>query len=124
MNWEEEADSGTSRLLGYEGITVTGADPTWIARCHGKPVGVMGTTGYRQLEHAQQAAEKHAAARAGDDCHSKTKWTTDELTQDYDVIAFAAPFCIVVRRSDNVRGSMQFARDDGGVRRYSDFRAE
>jgi len=35
-------------------------------------------------------------------------WSTDELRQDFSVIGFAAPFIVVVRKSDNVKGSMMF----------------
>lgn len=35
-------------------------------------------------------------------------WTTDELTAEFSVVGFAAPFVVVVRKSDNVKGSMMF----------------
>jgi len=35
-------------------------------------------------------------------------WSTSELQQDFSVIGFAAPFVVVVRKSDDVRGSMMF----------------
>jgi hypothetical protein len=35
-------------------------------------------------------------------------WTTDELQRDFDVQGFAAPFVVVVRKSDGLRGSLQF----------------
>ena len=35
-------------------------------------------------------------------------WDTAELSADYEVLGFAAPFVVVVRKSDGVRGSLQF----------------
>ncbi len=35
-------------------------------------------------------------------------WDTTELQEDFTVVGFAAPFIIVVRKSDNVRGSLTF----------------
>ncbi len=35
-------------------------------------------------------------------------WDTTELQQDYDVTGFCAPFVVVTRKSDNVRGSLEF----------------
>jgi hypothetical protein len=46
-------------------------------------------------------------------------WTTEELTEQFDVIAFAAPFCKVKRRSDGVEGYLQFKHSP---RVYFDFR--
>lgn len=36
------------------------------------------------------------------------RWTTEELTRDYDVLGFSAPFVVVRRRSDGVKGSLEF----------------
>lgn len=36
------------------------------------------------------------------------KWTTDEMQRDFEVIGFAAPFVVVRRRSDGVKGSLEF----------------
>ena len=38
-------------------------------------------------------------------------WDTAALKQDFEVLAFAAPFVIVKRRSDGVRGSLEFTHD-------------
>jgi hypothetical protein len=46
------------------------------------------------------------------------KLTTDEMVAKYEVISFAAPFVIVKRRSDGVKGSMSF---DHRPRFYYDF---
>ncbi len=35
-------------------------------------------------------------------------WTTQELGQNFDVLGFAAPFVVVRRRSDGMRGSLEF----------------
>jgi hypothetical protein len=35
-------------------------------------------------------------------------WTTQELGQDFQVEGFAAPYCIVRRKSDGQRGSLMF----------------
>ena len=35
-------------------------------------------------------------------------WSTDELREEFEVVGFMAPLVVVRRRSDNVRGSMEF----------------
>lgn len=35
-------------------------------------------------------------------------WTTDQLTAEFSVISFLAPFVHVVRKADGVRGTMMF----------------
>lgn len=35
-------------------------------------------------------------------------WDTSQLQDDFEVIGFAAPFVVVRRRSDGVRGSLMF----------------
>jgi len=35
-------------------------------------------------------------------------WNTSELTRDFKVVGFAAPFAVVVRKSDGVEGSVKF----------------
>lgn len=35
-------------------------------------------------------------------------WDTAELGRDFEVLGFAAPFVVVRRRSDGVRGSLMF----------------
>lgn len=35
-------------------------------------------------------------------------WDTTQLQQDFYVEGFGAPFVVVTRKSDNVRGSLQF----------------
>ena len=36
-------------------------------------------------------------------------WTTDELREDFEVIAFLAPYVMVKRRSDGATGTMMFS---------------
>jgi hypothetical protein len=38
-------------------------------------------------------------------------WDTSELQNDYQVLGFMAPFVIVRRRVDGVRGSLMFQND-------------
>ncbi len=35
-------------------------------------------------------------------------WDTAALQRDFEVLGFAAPFCVVRRRSDGKRGSLEF----------------
>ena len=35
-------------------------------------------------------------------------WNTSELQEEFTVLGFAAPFCIVQRKCDGVRGSLMF----------------
>lgn len=35
-------------------------------------------------------------------------WTTSELTEDFEVLGFLAPFVVVRRRADGVLGSVEF----------------
>jgi hypothetical protein len=35
-------------------------------------------------------------------------WDTQELTRDYEVLGFSAPYVVVRRRADGVRGSLEF----------------
>ena len=36
---------------------------------------------------------------------------TDELTRDFTVDGFMAPFVVVIRKSDGVKGTLQFQHD-------------
>lgn len=49
------------------------------------------------------------------------EWDTDGLQRDFDVVGFAAPFVVVVRKSDGVKGTLEFAHSP---RRYFDFRKD
>jgi len=35
-------------------------------------------------------------------------WTTDELSVDFEVIGFMAPLVVVRRKSDGIKGSLEF----------------
>lgn len=35
-------------------------------------------------------------------------WTTEGLKRDFVVEGFAAPYVVVIRKKDNVRGTLQF----------------
>lgn len=35
-------------------------------------------------------------------------WSTDEITEDFTVLGFMAPFVIVRRKSDGIKGSLEF----------------
>lgn len=38
-------------------------------------------------------------------------WDTEELVQDFEVLGFLAPYCVVRRRADNQLGSLAFQHD-------------
>jgi len=59
----------------------------------------------REMCEAMRAADPDKAALEAE--HGKV-WTTDELTADFSVEGFMAPFVVVTRRADGVRGSMMF----------------
>lgn len=44
--------------------------------------------------------------------------TTDEMLAEYEVLGFALGFCIVQRKSDGVKGTLDF---DHAPRRYYNF---
>jgi len=48
---------------------------------------------------------------ARDAAAADVKLTTDELREQYEVIGFMAPFVVVKRRSDGVKGSMEFTHN-------------
>jgi hypothetical protein len=35
-------------------------------------------------------------------------WDTGQLSEDFEVLGFLAPFAVVVRKSDGVKGSLEF----------------
>jgi hypothetical protein len=35
-------------------------------------------------------------------------WDTDQLTEDFEAIGFMAPYIVVRRRADGVKGSLEF----------------
>lgn len=48
-------------------------------------------------------------------------WSTEEMSQDFDALGFMAPYIIVRRKSDGVRGSLEFCHSP---RLYFNFEAE
>ena len=48
-------------------------------------------------------------------------WSTEELTKDFDALGFMAPYIIVRRKSDGLRGSLEFRHSP---RFYFNFQAE
>jgi hypothetical protein len=58
----------------------------------------------------QRLAEINAAAggREALEARHGQVWNTQELTRDYEVLGFAAPYVVVRRRVDGVRGSLEF----------------
>ena len=38
-------------------------------------------------------------------------WDTDQVREDFEVLGFMAPFVVVRRKSDGVRGSLMFQHD-------------
>lgn len=49
---------------------------------------------------------------------------TTQLQQQFTVISFLAPYVLVERKSDGQRGTLEFWRNDDGVRVYGKFQAE
>ena len=47
--------------------------------------------------------------------------TTDEMLAEYDVLGFAYYMCVVQRKSDGVKGTLDFSNDQNGIRRYYNF---
>lgn len=35
-------------------------------------------------------------------------WDTQQLQEDFKVVGFSAPFVVVIRKSDGVKGSLEF----------------
>jgi hypothetical protein len=46
--------------------------------------------------------------RAGIEIEHGQVWSTDEMVMDFEVIGFLAPFCDVIRKSDGMRGTLEF----------------
>lgn len=38
-------------------------------------------------------------------------WDTEQLSQDFEVIGFLAPYVVVRRRADGVKGSLEFQHE-------------
>lgn len=48
-------------------------------------------------------------------------WSTDEMSRDFEAIGFMAPFIVVRRKADRVRGSLEFQHNP---RFYFNFQPE
>jgi hypothetical protein len=48
-------------------------------------------------------------------------WDTSELSRDFEVLGFAAPFVVVIRKADGRKGSLEFQHHP---RFYYDFRPD
>jgi len=61
----------------------------------------------------QMTAELNAVKGSREDLESKhgQVWNTGELTKDFEALAFIAPFIIVRRRADGIKGSLTFQHD-------------
>lgn len=66
-------------------------------------------------QRAEVAAAREADLRAAD---RGPTWTTDQLTADFEVTDFLAPFVFVTRKADGKRGSLEFT---GSPRVYFNF---
>ncbi len=58
------------------------------------------TKDYRRM--LIESGQPEAAARL-----VEKRWTTDELREEFEVLGFAAPFVVVIRRVDGVKGSLE-----------------
>ena len=45
-------------------------------------------------------------------------WDTDEVSRDFEITGFMAPFCVAIRKSDNAKGTLSFQHEP---RFYFDF---
>ena len=68
-----------------------------------------------QTLNAEPGSREDLTTRYGD------VWDTQELQENFSVLAFSAPFCIVSRKSDGVRGSVLFQHSP---RFYHSFKPE
>lgn len=64
---------------------------------------------------AEPGSREYLEAKHGD------VWNTSELQKDFEVLGFLAPYCVVRRRSDGVKGSITFQHNP---RFYFDFQPE
>jgi hypothetical protein len=64
------------------------------------------------MSHDETEARRRELIESGqvrrDAAAAEQTWDTDELTRDFEVIGFAAPFVVVRRRADGKKGSLQF----------------
>jgi len=58
----------------------------------------------REMVQAEQSHNDLAQARI----NGERQWTTAEMTAEFEVMGFSAPFVVVRRRSDGKVGSLEF----------------
>lgn len=80
------------------------SDPTEAIRC----------------QQAQEINAEPGSREALEAKHGKV-WDTEEMKRDFQALGFAAPYVIVQRRSDGVRGSLKF---QASPRFYFGFQAD
>jgi len=58
----------------------------------------------------ERQAELNAAQAVRDELEKDygQVWNTKELGDEFEVLGFMAPFCVVRRKSDNTKGSVEF----------------
>jgi hypothetical protein len=56
----------------------------------------------------KEVEEQKASDRADAERKYGKVWDIEELQRDYEVVGFLAPFVVVVRRRDGVKGSLMF----------------
>jgi hypothetical protein len=78
------------------------------------------TTGHKPRKKEDHLARQHGRNPPRDDhrrpaspaadlaAETGPTWTADELTRDFEVISFAAPYVVVRRRSDGAVGNPEF----------------
>ncbi len=52
--------------------------------------------------------QQRIANNLSDNQIPEERWSTDELARDFEVLGFMAPYVVVIRKSDGVRGSLAF----------------
>jgi len=64
------------------------------------------TETYRRAEQARLNSE--AGERAALEARYGATWDTSELTRDFEVLGFLAPYVVVRRREDGTKGTLEF----------------
>lgn len=71
--------------------------------------------------HDPTESARRAMLAEGDPELPPDAMTTAEMSAQYDVIGFLAPFVVVTRKTDGARGTLRFAHSP---RRYFDWKAD
>src|SRR5262245_50574568 len=88
--------------------TATVAIPTRQPTTTGNPTGVLCSD---RTEHASRVIRTDTTQVRGKTMSDQTQWDTTELQRDFRVVGFLAPYVVVVRKSDGVKGVMQFTHN-------------